>query len=232
MKKVFYVILISIMLLVSICIMEISIYKVSYNKNKEESSEILKMAYNSINNINNRGKMEKEYINEIIESSSQIAKGNVNEISETDENYNNYTKTLGYKENILCNNDIIGVLVIKKLGIEAPIKYGTSQEVMKTSIGHFTESDYWNGNVSLASHNSGTSVHYFEKINNLNIDDELEYITKLGTRRYKIQSINTIKDTDWSMVTKTKSQSENTITLITCITGQPNNRLCVRGIEI
>ena len=61
-------------------------------------------------------------------------------------------------------NDIIGILYIEKLDIEAPVKEGTTQEVMKTSVGHFSESDFWNGNVSLASHNSGTSMHYFQNI--------------------------------------------------------------------
>jgi sortase A len=144
---------------------------------------------------------------------------------------NNQETTL---ENI-STETVIGVLVIPSLKIEAPIKEGTSQEVMNTSIGHFTESDYWNGNVSFASHNSGTSAHYFEKINKLNVNDEIEYITKLGTRTYKVQSIKKIESTDWSMVMKSDGQTqnkENTITLITCITGQPDYRLCVRGVEI
>lgn len=131
------------------------------------------------------------------------------------------------------NEDIIGVLKIDKLHIEAPIMEGTSQEVMKTSVGHFSESDYWNGNVSLASHNSGTSAHYFEKINTLGINDEIEYITRLGVKKYKVESLNTIESTDWSMVVKNDKQlSNNTITLITCINGQPDYRLCVRGTEI
>lgn len=103
---------------------------------------------------------------------------------------------------------------------------------MRTSIGHFYESDYWNGNVSLASHNSGTSAHFFEKINTLNVNDEIEYITKQGVRKYKVQSIKKIESTDWSLVVKNNNQSENTITLITCINKQPNCRLCVRGVEI
>ena len=132
-------------------------------------------------------------------------------------------------------NDVIGILVIPKLQVEAPVKEGTSQEIMKTSVGHFIESDYWNGNVSFASHNSGTSMHFFENINMLDINDEIEYITEYGERKYKVKSIDIIEDTDWSMVVKNNEKSENrenTITLITCINGQPNYRLCVRGVEI
>lgn len=105
---------------------------------------------------------------------------------------------------------------------------------MKTSIGHFKESNYWDGNVSFASHNGGTNAHYFKKIHLLNKDDEIIYISKLGTRTYKVQEIKKINSTDWSMVNgveNTKIEKENTVTLITCINGVDNYRLCVRGVE-
>ena len=130
------------------------------------------------------------------------------------------------------DGDVIGLILIPKINIEAPIREGTSQKVMENSVGHFVESDYWDGNVSLASHNSGTSAHYFEKINTLEINDELIYKTVNGTKKYRVQHINKIKSTDWSMVNKKSNNENNTITLITCINRQPNYRLCVRGIEV
>jgi sortase A len=137
------------------------------------------------------------------------------------------------KEDILLEDELIGILKIPKLNVQAPIKDGTSQEVMKTSIGHFTESNYWNGNVSLASHNGGTNAHYFEKINELNENDEIEYITKLGSKKYKVEKVYKISSYDWSSVVGNEnSVGENTITLITCINGLPNYRLCVKGGEI
>lgn len=130
------------------------------------------------------------------------------------------------------NGDVIGLILIPKINIEAPIREGTSQKVMENSVGHFVESDYWDGNVSLASHNSGTSAHYFEKINTLEINDEIIYKTVNGTKKYRVQHINKIKSTDWSMINKKSNNENNTITLITCINRQPNYRLCVRGIEV
>ena len=150
------------------------------------------------------------------------------ELLEKSENDNNEVSN---ENNIVLENDIIGILKIPKLSIKAPIKDGTSQEVMRTSIGHFVESDYWNGNVALASHNSGTNAHYFERINELNADDEIEYMTKCGTRKYIVKSIQKIESTDWSMVEKNEN-NENTITLITCISGNSKCRLCVRGVEV
>ena len=199
MKKITIIILMSMLLLGSVCFIDFNICKLSYNRNKNEADEVLKIAHNLVDS--------RDTSNEL-----QNANNNTNKIE----------------------NDVIGILYIEELDLEAPVKEGTTQEVMKTSIGHFTESDFWNGNVSLASHNSGTSMHYFQNIHKLKINDEIKYKTQLGEKVYKIKSIDTIKDTDWSMVEKNKNTDtkENTITLITCINGQPNYRLCVRGVEI
>lgn len=134
-------------------------------------------------------------------------------------------------KSILLKDDMIGVLLIPKVNVEAPIKDGTSQEVMKTSIGHFIESDYWNGNVSLASHNGGVNAHYFENLKQLEINDEIEYLTKYGRKKYRVKEIKNISSHDWSEVIS-NNKSKNTITLITCIDSLPNYRLCVKGIEV
>ncbi len=226
MKKFAITILVGIILCISICFLELNLCKLTYSKNMKESEKILDMAYSLMeddSNINNSNiLMHNKFVEKLVNNNATLPES-ICQVSNED-----VLKTTD-------NMGIIGVLKIPKLQVEAPIKEGTSQEVMRTSIGHFTESDYWNGNVSLASHNSGTSAHYFEKINTLNIADEIEYTTKLGTKKYKVESIKQIESTDWSMVLKNKNQGtneKNTITLITCINGKPNARLCVRGIEL
>ena len=226
MKKFAITILVGIILCISICFLELNLCKLTYSKNMKESEKILDMAYSLMeddSNINNSNiLMHNKFVEKLVNNNATLPES-ICQVSNED-----VLKTTD-------NMGIIGVLKIPKLQVEAPIKEGTSQEVMRTSIGHFTESDYWNGNVSLASHNSGTSAHYFEKIDTLNIADEIEYTTKLGTKKYKVESIKQIESTDWSMVLKNKNQGtneKNTITLITCINGKPNARLCVRGIEL
>ena len=211
---------------VSLCIIfsvEIGLYKIAYNTNREESERLLKVAYNMIEEESYKNKVDNLLHSKFVTNLMEVSETTESNICDNTEN------------NILCDIDIIGVLIIPKLQIEAPIKEGTTQEVMRTSIGHFVESNYWNGNVALASHNSGTNAHYFEKIGSLNIGDEVKYITKLGIKRYKIESLKQIESTDWSMVVKNDSQSideKNTITLITCISGKTDCRLCVRGVEL
>lgn len=210
MKKILIAILVCVLLLSSSIFGNVLFLKYYFNKkqatqNKQEAEKILTLATELL--VNDSG---------------------------TENNSENQEVDLGQKSeqnNIVLENDIIGILKIPRLSIEAPIKDGTSQEVMRTSIGHFIESNYWNGNVALASHNGGTNAHYFEKINQLTTNDEIEYITKYGTRKYKVKSIQKIESTDWSKVVKNDGK-ENIITLITCINGKPKYRLCVRGVEI
>ncbi len=225
MKKYYIASLASILLLICTFLLGIKLNQITYNNNKKEAEEILRKAHNMLE--------EKNYKKGL----SNFLNGKfATKLNKTSENsIDKVTNNINFEDNIISDMNIIGILVIPKLHVEAPIKEGTSQEVMKTSIGHFIESDYWNGNVSFASHNSGTSAHYFEKINTLNMNDEIDYVTKIGTKRYKVESIRQIESTDWSMVVGNSNQSKinkNTITLITCISGKPNYRLCVRGIEI
>lgn len=209
MKKILIAILVCVLLLSSSIFGNVLFLKYYFNKkqatqNRQEAEKILALATELLKVDNAENENDKTQV---------ICKENKVD-----------------KSNIVLENDIIGILKISKLSVEAPIKDGTSQEVMRTSIGHFVESDYWNGNVSLASHNGGTNAHYFEHINQLNTNDEIEYITKYGTKKYKVKTIQKIQSTDWSMVEKNDGK-ENVITLITCINGKPNYRLCVRGIE-
>ncbi|MCI8640756.1 MAG: sortase, partial [Clostridia bacterium] len=79
-------------------------------------------------------------------------------------------------------------------------------------------------------HNRGSSVaHYFEGIHLLDVGDEIIYITNMGERRYQVFSQKEISNTDWSVTLNTE---ENIITLITCVTGQPEKRLCVQAKEV
>lgn len=190
----------------------------NYLTNKKKSYEQLQKTYAIISDYDNSCNVNNSISNEETVTNNKDSTINKENIT---------------KDKIICSDNVLGILEIPSLNIKAPIQDGTSQEIMKTSIGHFTESNYWNGNVSLASHNGGTNAHYFENIKNLKENDEINYTTKLGTKKYKVTGIYKISNTDWSMVNKVNNQvNQNTITLVTCINGQPNYRLCVRGVEL
>lgn len=161
--------------------------------------------------------------NEII--NENIVNNNIMSLNKTEEEKKSEEHQAFSIEN---NNNILGKIKIPKIDVEAPIEEGTTADILKESVGHFSKSNYWNGNVALASHNRGTYAHYFENINKLNLDDEIIYQTKLGTRIYTVKTIEQITEDNLSVLNDSK---ENTITLITCVKEDKNLRLCVKAVE-
>ena len=130
----------------------------------------------------------------------------------------------------IFDNSQIGTLTIPKIDLfDIKICESVELETLSYAIGHFENTNIYEGNVGLASHNAGTSANYFANINKLNIGDEIYYTTRYGTKKYLVNDIQQISSYDWS---KLESSDKNMITLITCISGVPDMRLCVQGVEI
>ena len=133
------------------------------------------------------------------------------------------------KEELVETNEDIWQLEVPIIYLVAPIQEGTSQEVMLEFVGHFKNTSTWDGNIGLAAHNRGYPINYFSRLKELKIGDEIIYKTKFGTKTYSVEIIKIIEDTNWSYLQET---NDNRITLITCVENQPNQRLCIQGIEI
>lgn len=161
---------------------------------------------------------------ETITEENKEEKVEINEIKESKIQPKKYKET---KESIVKEN--IWQIEIPKINLIAPIAEGTSQEVMLEYVGHFENTEEWEGNVGLAAHNRGYPINYFSNLKDLEIGDEIIYKTKYGIKRYKITLTIIITDTDWSYLQETE---ENKITLITCVENQPSNRRCIQGVEI
>lgn len=118
---------------------------------------------------------------------------------------------------------------IPKISVDAPIKSGTTQDILATAVGHFEESKYWNGNVALAGHNRGYNCNFFEKLKYLDIGDRIFYSTENGTREYQVVLNKIIKQTDWTYI---KNTEDNRLTLITCVENMYEYRRCIQAVEI
>ena len=118
---------------------------------------------------------------------------------------------------------------IPKIDLIAPIAEGTSQEIMLEYVGHFENTEKWEGNVGLAAHNRGFPINYFAKLKDLEIGDEIIYKTQNGVKKYNVSKINIIDETDWSYLQK---EDKNIITLITCVENKPTKRRCIQATEI
>ena len=133
------------------------------------------------------------------------------------------------EQKIIHFDDEIGVLTIPDILLEdAPIRESVELSTLAVTIGHFPSTSLYEGNVGLASHNSGGKGDFFKNLKNIKIGSEIFYQTEYGTKRYVVKTKTIIADDDWSYLQHT---DDNRITLITCVKGQSDKRLCVQAIE-
>ena len=139
-----------------------------------------------------------------------------------------HTTTTGYTEvtsDLYYSAGHLGTLRIPDIGLTVKVYEGTGSAALKKGAGHFEDTSIWDGNVAVAGHNRGVNNH-FGKIHTLDIGDEIEWTTKLGSRTYEVFSVAKVAVNDLSVL---NSSRENIITLITCVMDQPDYRWCVQA---
>lgn len=120
-------------------------------------------------------------------------------------------------------------LQIPKIGVKGNIKEGTDEEIINSSIGHFSNTSYKNGNIGLVAGCYGYKENYFEDLERLETGDTIIYKYKGEEKRYKVTKNIIIDQKDWSNLSSTK---ENKLTLITGVVDQAEKRRCVQAEEI
>ena len=132
-------------------------------------------------------------------------------------------------DNLMLHIDgenVLGVIKIDKINFEGLIYEGTSMQTLAKGVGHFTNTPYLDGNVCLAAHNTNS---YWAKLHTLSNGDKIQYTCFLGTKEYEVSNVSKISETDWDSL---KNTDTNVLTLITCVKGQKDLRLCVQAKEI
>ena len=133
------------------------------------------------------------------------------------------------KQDIIHYDDEIGTLTITDILLDnVPIRESVELSTLAQTIGHFPSTSIYEGNVGLASHNSGSQGDFFKNLKKIKIGSEIFYQTNYGTKRYIVTTKEVIDEEDWSYLQETE---DNRITLITCVSGQKEKRLCVQAIE-
>ena len=133
------------------------------------------------------------------------------------------------EQDIIHYDDEIGTLTIPDILLEnAPIRESVELSTLSQTIGHFPSTSIYDGNVGLASHNSGGQGEFFKNLKNIKIGSEIYYQTNYGTKRYVVTTKEIINEEDWNYLQETE---DNRITLITCVAGQKEKRLCVQAVE-
>ena len=142
------------------------------------------------------------------------------------ENNNNETDSTDNLMLQIDGEDVLGVIKIDKINFEGLIYEGTSMQTLAKGVGHFTNTPYLEGNVCLAAHNTNS---YWAKLHTLSNGDKIQYTCFLGTKEYEVSNVSKISETDWDSL---KNTDTNVLTLITCVKGQKDLRLCVQAKEI
>lgn len=133
------------------------------------------------------------------------------------------------EQDIIHYDDEIGTLTIPDILLDnVPIRESVELSTLSETIGHFPSTSIYEGNVGLASHNSGSKGDFFKNLRKIKIGSEIFYQTQYGTKRYVVTLKKEIDETDWSYLQETE---DNRITLITCVAGQKEKRLCVQAVE-
>lgn len=133
------------------------------------------------------------------------------------------------EQNIIHYDDEIGTLTIPDILLDnAPIRESVELSTLAQTIGHFPSTSIYEGNIGLASHNSGNQGDFFKNLKKIKVGSEIYYQTNYGTKRYVVTTKEIIDEEDWSYLQETE---DNRITLITCVAGQKEKRLCVQAIE-
>ena len=138
-------------------------------------------------------------------------------------------KDITYQQTLdIVSDEIIGILHIEKIGLNAHIKEGSTSDILNEYIGHIEETALYDGNVGLAAHNRGNTYSYFARLNELENGDKIIYQTRYGNKEYTVIDKKVILETDWEML---KDTEDNRLTMITCIKNKANQRLCVQAVE-
>lgn len=145
---------------------------------------------------------------------------------DTENNNNNETDSTDNLMLQIDGEDVLGVIKIDKINFEGLIYEGTSMQTLAKGVGHFTNTPYLEGNVCLAAHNTNS---YWAKLHTLSNGDKIQYTCFLGTKEYEVSNVSRISETDWNSL---KNTDTNVLTLITCVKGQKDLRLCVQAKEI
>lgn len=186
---------------------------------------------NNSKNINSENNNSKNVNSQNNASNKNTSNNTSKNTSESNSNNSEATKVKEKTQSQILeeNKNKTWRIQIPKINLDVHILEGVTNSVLLTSVGHFTETSKWQGNVCLAAHNRGYKCNFFENIKNLQVGDEIIYTTLNNKKVYKVQTNKVILETDWSYLQTTK---DNRITLITCEENRKDCRRCVQAVEV
>ena len=126
------------------------------------------------------------------------------------------------------NDESIGKLIIKKINLEEKLydKISTHNNIEEhvTILDHSTEPSNENSIVFLAAHSGTGKIAYFERLDELTLNDEITLIYKNKTYIYIVKDIIELKKIGTIRINKTQ---EKQLVLTTCSPNKENYQLII-----
>ncbi len=131
---------------------------------------------------------------------------------EGDENVSNLTDA----ESIKSKPSAIGTIKIDKIDVYLPVAEGSDLATLKFALGHMTETSPLGsiGNAVVAGHRSHSFGTYFNRLDEVEIGDEIVVETAGGTYTYVVYETLVVEPDDLSVLRS--SSNHRVLTLITC----------------
>jgi sortase A len=129
--------------------------------------------------------------------------------------------------------ELLGTLYIDKFGLELKIVEGASEQNLEFFIGHLAGTSAIGeiGNTAIAGHRSYVFGNFFNRLDELEKDDEIKIEANGKTYIYKVYETLVVEPNDISVLKRSRTQS--VLTLITC---HPlyisSHRLIIHAVQI
>ena len=124
---------------------------------------------------------------------------------------------------------------IASINLKLPVYYGDTKKILKKGVGHYNGSYFpgEDGTIIYAAHNN---PGYFNKLDQVKIDDEIIINASYGTFKYKVIETRVVKETD--LVAFDVGSDKEILLLYTCwpinrsVFGRKTQRLIVYAKKV
>jgi sortase A len=142
------------------------------------------------------------------------------------------SETASAKNSVVIEENLIGIMNIEKIDLSVAIAEGTTKEALRYSVGHFEDTSLPGevGNACFVGHRSYAFGEYFNRLDELEIGDQIEILTAKDTLTYEVTESFVVEPEDiWVL----KQTDEEIITLVTCTPVRiATHRLIIRAKRV
>lgn len=126
------------------------------------------------------------------------------------------SKAISKPKKTKVKQEVIGIIKISKIKVKLPIVEGVKKENLRVGVGHIPGTAQLGavGNSALAGHRSYALGHFFNRLDEIVVGDEIIILTKKNIYKYKVYEKLVVLPEDVSVIYPVGNK--NIITLITC----------------